>query len=333
MQIGSVKLENNAILAPLAGITDLPFRLLARESGCALVCSEMISANGLVHGSAKTFKMLDSRSDEKPLSVQIFGADPAVMADAARMVADAGADIIDINFGCSVKKVVKTGAGAALMRSPDTATALLAAVRRAVATPLTIKIRTGWDNSGRQALSIARLAESCGVDAVVVHPRTATQGFRGCADWQVIAAVKKTVGLPVVGNGDIVTAADAVRMQALTGCDGIMIGRAAIGDPDIFARYLALRDGRRPTGDPLQRRFDMMLGYVRAAVAYRGEAQACRVLRSRLGWFVKGMAYGGRFKESIKQLSSEAEAVERILAYRDELRQHQIFKPQGPTAA
>ena len=182
MQIGTLKLTNPSILAPLAGITDLPFRLLVKEAGCGLVCSEMISSNGLVHGSPKTLKMLSSQPEEKPLSVQIFGADPSIMAEAAQIVESSGADILDVNFGCSVKKIVKTGSGAALMREPKVTEKLLTTIRKAIKIPLTIKIRSGWEASGNEAIAIARIAESSGVDAVVVHPRTATQGFRGKAD-------------------------------------------------------------------------------------------------------------------------------------------------------
>ena len=319
MKIGSLTLDNNVVLAPLAGITNLPFRLLAKASGCGLVCSEMVSANGLVYKSAKTEQMLNSTAEEKPLSVQIFGSDPDIVAEAAAIVEAKGADILDINFGCSVRKVVKTGSGVALMRKPDLAKALLTAVRKVVGIPLTIKIRSGWDASGEEAVNIAAIAQDCGVDAIAVHPRTATQQFRGRADWSVIAAVKKNVGIPVIGNGDIVSADDASRMLAETGCDAVMIGRKAIGDPAIFTRVLARLNGEETVNENLSLRFDTMIRYLKASVEHIGEETACRMMRSRLGWFSRGMRNSSKFRESIKHLSSEREGLDLIEAYRDTL--------------
>ena len=317
MKIGTVTLDSNVILAPLAGITNLPFRLLAKEAGCGLVCSEMVSSHGLVYRSKKTANMLKSVPAERPLSAQIFGADPDIMAEASAMVEGMGADILDINFGCAVRKIVKTGSGAALMRTPERAEALLKAVRKSVRIPLTIKIRTGWDASGEQARTIAGIAEASGVDAIAVHPRTARQQFNGRADWSVIAAVKKTVSIPVIGNGDIFSVQDAVNMLAETGCDAVMIGRKAIGDPDIFRRVRARLDGEEESVEDIGRRFDMMIRYLKASVEYLGEETACRTMRSRLGWFAKQMRNSSKFRESIKHLSSEKEGVELINAYRN----------------
>ncbi|MBU4289260.1 MAG: tRNA dihydrouridine synthase DusB [Proteobacteria bacterium] len=315
LKIGSLVLDNSVILAPLAGITNLPFRLLAKEAGCGLVCSEMISANGLVRGSKKTLQMLDTIPEEKPLSVQIFGADPSIMAEAAKMVESSGASLLDINFGCSVKKVVKTGAGVVLMKDPERAESLLNAVRKSVTIPVTIKIRTGWDNSGAHAFRIAEIAEACGVDAIAVHPRTAAQGFRGKADWSIITSVKKIVSIPVIGNGDIIIPDDAVKMQNKTGCDGIMIGRAAIGNPWIFAQILALSRGEGLFYVDFEHRFEVMLKYVHESVRYFGEKRACFMMRSRLGWFVKGLKYSSKFRESIKKISSEGEAIDLLKSY------------------
>jgi tRNA-dihydrouridine synthase B len=338
MRIGPLNLANSAILAPLAGITDLPFRLLAKQSGCALVYSEMISANALVRESTKTIKMLDSSAEEKPLSVQIFGTEPAIMAEAARMVASSGADLLDINCGCAVKKIAKTGSGVALMRQPKTAETLFRTVRRTIDIPLTIKIRSGWDDSGRQAIEFARMAEACGIDAIAVHPRTAAQGFRGHSDWSIIAAVNEAVSIPVIGNGDILCARDAVQMEAETGCDGIMIGRAAIGNPWIFSRYLALKAGQPEPDVDLAMRIETMIRYVRAMVDYWGESRACRMLRSRLGWFVKGLPHAGAFREATKSITAEDEALAVIDAFyatleKRSMPQHEIGVRDGKDVA
>ena len=321
MQIGSVTLENNTVFAPLAGISNLPLRLLAKEAGCGLVCSEMISAYGLYHKSPKTIRLMDSTPQEKPLSVQIFGSDPAIMADAAGMVEDSGADIVDINFGCSVRKILKTGSGASLMREPALSEKILKAVRASIRVPLTIKIRTGWEKTGEQAFALAKIAESCGVDALAVHPRTATQGFSGQADWSIIATIKKQVKIPVIGNGDIITAEDAVRMLKQTGCDGVMIGRMAIGYPWIFSQVLASLRGRPQPEVSIELRFTTMKRYLRHSVEYIGEQFACPMMRSRLAWFVKGLPNASQFRKSITQISSEKEALDLIDQYWESIRQ------------
>lgn len=314
--IGNVRLANPTVLAPLAGITNLPLRLLAKEAGCALVYSEMVSAHGLVYGSPKTSKIMDSSPAEKPFAVQIFGADPGVMAEAAAMVAEGGADIVDINFGCAVRKILKSGSGAALMRDLTKTEAVLKAVRQVLNIPLTIKIRSGWDPSGSQALDVAAMAQDCGVDALAVHPRFGNQGFGGQADWSIIRRIKQMLTIPVIGNGDVERAEDAIRMQTETGCDAVMVGRAAIGNPMIFTQIIALAAGQDVPAVSLEQRFDIMLRYLDASVAYLGEKQACYVMRSRLGWFSKGMRHSSKFREAIKRLSSHQEARELIRAYR-----------------
>ncbi|MDP3283167.1 MAG: tRNA dihydrouridine synthase DusB [Desulfobacterales bacterium] len=320
MKIGSLVIDNNTVLAPVAGITNLPFRLMVKKAGCGLVCSEMISSNGIIFGSRKTISMLDSLPEEKPVSFQIFGSEPSIMADAAVIVESRGADVIDINFGCSVKKVVKTGAGVALMKEKKRAEDILKAIRKAVTIPLTIKIRTGWEKSGEDALTTAEIAESCGVDAIAVHPRTAGQGFRGKADWSLISRVKEKVSIPVIGNGDIVEAEDAVCMLNQTGCDAVMIGRAAIGNPWIFSQVTSLLSGKQLPPAGIVQRFCAMKEYLEANVKYFGEKQACYMMRSRLGWFVKGLPSSANFRESIKHIISENQAKEMIDSYFDFLR-------------
>lgn len=319
MKIGSISLDNITILAPLSGITILPARLLAKEAGCALVYSEMISANGLVRQAKKTEQLLHSVPEEKPISVQIFGADPSTMAEAARIVESSGASILDINFGCSVKKIIKTGSGVALMREPERAKALIDAVRKSVNIPLTIKMRTGWDKSGEQAFELAKIAEACGVDAIAVHPRTAAQGFKGFSDWSIINKIKEIVSIPVIGNGDIVMPEDAIRMLNNTGCDAVMIGRSAVGNPWIFLLILSLMDGHDVPSVDLARRFEVMIKFLKDSVKYFGEKRACYMMRSRLCWFSKGLPYSSKFRNSIKQISSENEAIEIIRAYEDSL--------------
>ncbi|MCJ8499891.1 tRNA dihydrouridine synthase DusB [Desulfatitalea alkaliphila] len=315
MRIGPIQLANPTIFAPLAGISDLPMRLLAKAAGCALVYSEMVSANGLVHGGAKTWQLLTTVPAEQPMSVQLFGGDPAMVAEAARRVAAAGAEIVDINCGCAVKKILKSGSGVALMRDLPRATAMLKAVRKAINVPLTIKMRTGWDPSGTDALALARIAQDCGVDALALHPRTARQGFGGRADWTLIERVKAAVDIPVIGNGDVQTADDAVRMLSRTGCDAVMVGRAAIGHPFIFNQIIERLAGREIGPVPVAARFDAIRRYVDAAMTYSGEPRACLVLRSRLAWFVKGMPRASWFRQAIRHIASRDEVQRHIDDY------------------
>lgn len=317
MKIGNLTLDNITVLAPLAGITNLPFRLIVKEAGCGLVCTEMISSNALSYGSQKTIDMMHNCAKEKPVSVQIFGADPAIVAYAAKMAEDAGADILDINFGCSVKKILKSGAGAALMKEPEKTKAILTKTRAAIDIPLTIKIRSGWDSSGNDAFQISKIAEGCGVDAIAFHPRTATQGFTGKSDWSLIARLKQQVSIPVIGNGDISEPQDAIDMLNQTGCDAVMVGRAAIGNPWIFSQIISLiENGRIPTV-PLEKRFNTMKKYVATSVEYIGELDACRMMRSRLSWFVKGLPNSSRFRESITKIRTLEEAETLIDEYLD----------------
>lgn len=317
MNIKNLTIDPVTVLAPLAGITNLPFRRIVKAAGCGLVCSEMISANGLAYGAHKTRAMLASCPEEKPLSVQIFGADPDIMAEAGKIVEASGADILDVNFGCAVKKILKSGAGAALMKTPETAKAILTRLRAAVQIPLTIKIRSGWDASGEEALLIAKIAQDCGVDAIAVHPRTATQRFSGKADWALIARIKQMLEIPVMGNGDIETPFDALRMIEETKCDAVMIGRAALHNPWIFSQIHSLvKHGEIPRIS-LARRFATIKEYAAASVDLLGELTACRMMRSRLTWFVKGLPESSRFRKSITRIRTRMEAEALIDAYFD----------------
>jgi nifR3 family TIM-barrel protein len=290
---------------------------MIKAIGCGLVCSEMISANGLVHKSKKTHQLTNSTAEEKPLSIQIFGSDADVMAEAARIVESVGADILDINFGCSVKKILKSGSGSALMNEPERSRRILESVCRTVNIPVTIKVRSGWDASGRQAVDIAKIAQDAGAAAVAVHPRTATQGFSGTADWRIIKTVKQALSVPVIGNGDIIDAGDALAMIEQTGCDGVMIGRATLSNPWIFSQVAALMAGESCPAVNTAMRFDAMVHYTKAAVTHFGEKHACRMMRSRLGWLVKGLPNSSHFRQSITRLSSQSEALDLISAYRN----------------
>ena len=315
MQIQQLHLNNNIILAPMAGITNLPFRLLAKEFGCGLVFSEMISSYGLVHKAPKTLSMLTSDPREKPLGIQIFGSDPEIMATAAAIVEQAGADLLDLNFGCSVKKIVKSGAGVVLMKTPAQTARLLEKVRQAIRIPFTIKIRSGWDPSGDQAVQLARMAASCGVDALTIHPRTAIQGFSGLADWKIISAVKAAVSIPIIGNGDITTPEAAQDMITKTGCDAVMIGRACLGNPFIFSQINDLLMGRTPSKPNQQQYLEVMINYMDATINYLGEEHACYMLRSRLGWFSRGQPYSSKFRAAITQITSRKMALQLIKDY------------------
>ncbi len=259
---------------------------------------------------------MTSRDDEKPLSVQLFGSEPESMAQAATFVEEMGvADILDINFGCSVKKVVKQGAGVALMKEPKTSEAILKAVRKATNLPFTIKIRSGWDGSGRQAFALANIAQDAGVDAIAIHPRTAGQGFKGVANWEVIREIKEMLRIPVIGNGDINCVEDAARMLSQTKCDAVMVGRAAMSSPYLLSQieeYVTSGTYKEPTSSEIFRKMERL---IELYVAYFGEKHAARMLRGRLSWFVKGLPGCSVFRRNLAQIETSGQAIALIRAY------------------
>lgn len=315
MQIGRLLLKNNVFLAPMAGITDLPFRTIVREFGCGMAFTEMISASGLVRGMRKTCRYLDSSPVDRPLGVQLFGSDPPTLAAAATIAAGEGADLIDLNMGCPVKKVIKTGSGGALMRDPERAAAILRAMRRATDLPLTVKIRAGWRRRETNALDIGRIAEECGVDAVILHPRTVDQGFGGVSDWGLIAALKEQLRIPVIGSGDVRGSEDAARMFRDTGCDGVMVGRGALGNPWIIGNILSHLAGGAVSPPSLADREEAIRHHLALAVDYYGEKVGTRGFRKHLLWYTKGLRGSAQFREMAGKITDQAAAWEALQDY------------------
>ncbi|MDI6776148.1 MAG: tRNA dihydrouridine synthase DusB [Syntrophales bacterium] len=306
MKIGKLSLKSNVFLAPMAGITNLPFRTLVREFGCALAFTEMISAAGLVRNTGKSYRYLDSSPDDRPLGMQIFGSDPDVLAEAAQIVTDRGADLLNINMGCPARKVVQTGAGSALMKDPAQVALILRTVRKATLLPLTVKIRSGWHHHDRKALEIARIAEDCGANAVILHPRSAEQGFSGSADWNIIETVKKNLHIPVIGNGDIRSAEDALRMINMTGCDGVMVGRGVLGNPWIFRDIALSLGGQHVFPSPsLSERKTVIKRHLNMEIVYAGESFGIRSFRKHLLWYTKGLRGGSQFRQMANSLPKE----------------------------
>ena len=308
--------QNGALLAPLAGISNLPFRLIARSQGCSLAYTEMISANGLVRKTAKTYEYLKTCTDDRPLGVQIFGADPEVMAQAARIVADGGVVLIDINMGCPVKKVIKAGAGAVLMKDPVLVARIVEAVKKAVRVPVTVKIRSGWNHSSINAVEIARIAEDGGADAITVHGRTADQGYCGLADWKIIAAVKKAVKIPVIGNGDIRQPQDALRMIADTSCDAVMVGRGSLGNPWIFKGIVQALNGQAIDYLPsLSQRREMIENHWKMEDKFIGAKMAGKNFRKHILWYTKGLDNSHRFREIAGKLKDDESIINKVNEY------------------
>jgi len=315
MMIGRLRLKNGIFLAPMAGITDLPFRTIVRGFGCGLAFTEMVSASGLLRGQGKTARYLDTSPVDRPLGVQLFGSDPGALAEAARIVAGKGADLIDINMGCPVKKVIKTGSGAALMRDPQRVAAIIGAVRGAVELPLTVKIRAGWNRREMNALDIGRIAQECGADAVTLHPRTADQGFGGASDWRLIASLKAQLRVPVIGSGDIRSREDAARMFRVTACDGIMVGRGCLGNPWIIGSILSHLSNGVASAPSLAEREETVRRHLALATDHYGEKIGPRDFRKHLLWYTKGLRGGAQFRETAGRISDRAAAEEALREY------------------
>ena len=316
LKIGNVGLSSPFLLAPLAGITDGPFRRLCAEQGAALVYSEMVSAKGLWYKDKNTGKLLEILDGEEPVAYQLFGHEPEIMAFAARELEGCGNVIFDINMGCPVPKIVKNGEGSALMKNPDLAHDVVAAAVKNTSKPVTVKIRAGWDAASVNAVEVARAAADAGAAAVAVHGRTREQYYSGKADWSVIAAVKSAVDIPVIGNGDVTDAASGLRMMEETGCDFVMVGRGALGNPWIFAELNAAWRGEPLPPPPTKEdKKQMMLRHFGDVLELKGEYVAVREMRKHVGWYLKGVPGAAAFRGRINQINSAEElrqAIEEI---------------------
>jgi len=325
LKIGSLSLANPLLLAPLSGISDLPFRLLAKEQGCALVCTEMISAEGLVRNQKATQRLLRNCPEERPLAVQIFGSRPETMAGAAKIVEGYGADLVDINMGCPVRKVVHGGSGAALLKDLARAAKIVSLVRKAIFLPLTIKIRSGWDDNNKNYLEAAKMAEECGVDAVTIHGRTRSQGYGGKADWEVIARAKNHLRIPVIGNGDLTSPQAVVDFFAQTQSAGGMIGRGALGNPWIFQQTLRLLDGLQPGEPSLQEKEEMIIRHLKMMMETRGEVRGFKEFRKHLIWYTRGLRGAAEFRSQIPHWKTVPEMIERLQEYFQNLKNSLLF--------
>lgn len=316
LRVGDVTIDEPVVLAPMAGVTDLPFRRLVKGFGVGLVVSEMIASQAMIRQTRQSMKMSTLCHDEHPMAVQIAGGEPEVMAEAARLNADRGAAIIDINFGCPVKKVVNTEAGSALMRDERHAARIMSAVVEAVDLPVTVKMRTGWNQDHRNAPSLARIAEDCGVRMVTVHGRTRCQLYNGRADWDFLAEVKDGISIPLIANGDIVTEADARDCLSRSGADGVMIGRGTYGRPWFPAQVAHfLRHGTHLDAPPLDAQLAVLLEHYDAMIAHYGVPTGVRIARKHIAWYSKGLPGSAQFRARINAMDDPVMVRDAIHAF------------------
>ena len=305
LQIGDVILKNNVILAPMAGVTDLPFRLLCKEQGAGLLCMEMVSAKAIYYNNKNTETLMQIEPEERPVSLQLFGSDPVIMSEMAKRIEDRPFDILDINMGCPVPKVVNNGEGSALMKNPGLVRKIVTSVSKAIKKPLTVKIRKGFDENNINAVEIAKIIEDSGAAAVAVHGRTRQQYYSGKADWDIIRQVKEAVSIPVIGNGDVDSPQKAKLLLEETGCDGIMVGRATEGNPWIFREISHYLDTGELLPHPaLEEVKEMILRHARLQLEYKGEYTGMREMRKHVAWYTAGFPHSARLRGAVNEIES-----------------------------
>ncbi|WP_026841666.1 tRNA dihydrouridine synthase DusB [Citrifermentans bremense] len=306
--LGPLVLKNQLFLAPMAGITNLPMRIISREGGASFAFTEMVSVNGLTREGRKSFDLLKSSAEDRPIGMQLFGDDPEMLAEAARLVEEYG-ELIDINMGCPVRKVVGTGAGSALMKDPQKVGRIVRSVRGATRLPLTIKIRTGWVCGDDTFLEVGKIAQEEGCDAVTLHPRSRAQMFEGKADWSRIAELKSALSIPVIGSGDLFSAADVAGMLAETGCDAVMVARGAMGNPWIFREALSLLAGEEPAPPTVQERLAVSRRHLELFAEFAGGRVALMEMRKHLSWYSKGLPGAAQFRAAVNRIESAPELI------------------------
>lgn len=316
MKIGNVQLNNKVFLSPMAGVTDLPFRLICKEKGCGMLYTEMINAKALCYDDENTKNMLKIEYEEHPIAVQIFGSEPEFMGKAAAIMNEYPNEILDINMGCPAPKVIKNGDGSALMRNPKLAAEVLSSVVKNSKKPVTLKIRKGWDDDSVNAVEIAKIAEECGISALAIHGRTREQFYSGKADWDIIAQIKQTINIPVIGNGDVFDVEDAVNMLEKTKCDAIMIGRGAQGNPWIFKRINHyMETGEILPEATLEEKITTSIKHMNLAVAEHGEYVAVREMRKHIGWYLKGLKNSAKYRDQINKITDYKEVIAMLEEY------------------